>query len=82
MKRDQVVAMDVYTTSHNSLGVWNGGFLDEVEHCSPGKLLINEGIKLAFALGAEEFDFLRGPEGYKESWVNKSRSIGQLEFLL
>ena len=82
MNSDKVVAIDVYTTSHNSLGVWNGGFLDEVEHCSPGKLLINEGIKLAFAVQAEEFDFLRGPEVYKESWVNNSRSIGQLEFVL
>ena len=82
MNRDRIVAIDLYTTSHNSLCVWNGGFLEEFGYCSPGKLLINQGIKLAFALRADEFDFLRGGEVYKESWVNKSRSIGQLEFVL
>ena len=82
MNLDQIVAIDLYTMSHNSLCVWNGGFLDEYGYCSPGKLLINEGIKLACALKAEEFDFLRGGEVYKESWVNGSRSIGQLEFQL
>jgi CelD/BcsL family acetyltransferase involved in cellulose biosynthesis len=59
--------------------VWNGGFLSEAEHCSPGKLLINAGIKLACALKFEEYDFLRGPEVYKANWANHSRSIGQLE---
>ena len=82
MNRDKIVAIDLYTMSHNSLCVWNGGFLDEFGYCSPGKLLINEGIKLAFDLKADEFDFLRGAEAYKESWVNKSRSIGHLEFAL
>lgn len=82
MNRDRIVAIDLYTTSHNSLCVWNGGFLDEFRYCSPGKLLINQGIKLAFSLRADEFDFLRGGEVYKESWINKSRSIGQLELVL
>ena len=79
MDRDKIVAIDLYTLGHNSLCVWNGGFLAEAEYCSPGKLLINAGIKLACALKLEEFDFLRGPEAYKESWANNSRSIGQLE---
>lgn len=82
MNRERIVAIDLYTTSHNSLCVWNGGFLEEFGYCSPGKLLINQGIKLAIALNVDEFDFLRGGEVYKESWVNKSRSIGQLEFEL
>jgi CelD/BcsL family acetyltransferase involved in cellulose biosynthesis len=82
MNHERIVAIDLYTISHNSLCVWNGGFLDEFGYCSPGKLLINEGIKLAFATNAEEFDFLRGGEAYKESWVNRSRSIGQLEVIL
>jgi len=79
--RDQIVAIDLYTMGHNSLCVWNGGFLEEFGDCSPGKLLINEGIKLAFALNVDEFDFMRGGEVYKESWVNRSRSIGQLELV-
>lgn len=79
---DRIVAIDLYTMGHNSVCVWNGGFLEEFAYCSPGKLLINEGIKLAFALKADEFDFMRGGEVYKESWVNRSRSIGQLEFVL
>ena len=79
MDRDKIVAIDLYTMGRNSLCVWNGGFLPEAEYCSPGKLLINAGIKLACALKLEEFDFLRGPEAYKESWANNSRAIGQLE---
>jgi len=79
--RDRIVAIDLYTMGHNSLCVWNGGFLEEFGDCSPGKLLINEGIKLAFALNVDEFDFMRGGEVYKESWVNRSRSIGQLELV-
>lgn len=78
----RIVAIDLYTMGHNSLCVWNGGFLDEFGYCSPGKLLINEGIKLACALKVDEFDFLRGGEVYKESWVNSSRYIGQLQFVL
>jgi CelD/BcsL family acetyltransferase involved in cellulose biosynthesis len=63
----------------NSLCAWNGGFLSEAEHCSPGKLLINAGIKLACALKLEEYDFARGVEEYKSSWANNTRTIGQLE---
>lgn len=81
MDRDKIVAIDLYTMGCKSLCVWNGGFLAEAEYCSPGKLLINAGIKLACALKLDEFDFLRGPEAYKESWANNSRSIGQLELV-
>ncbi|MBC7911254.1 MAG: GNAT family N-acetyltransferase [Pyrinomonadaceae bacterium] len=76
---DKLVAIDLYTMGSKSLCAWNGGFLAEAEHCSPGKLLINAGIKLACALRLEEFDFMRGPEAYKTSWSNKTRSIGHVE---
>jgi CelD/BcsL family acetyltransferase involved in cellulose biosynthesis len=76
---DGVVAIDLYTMGDNSLGAWNGGFLDEVGHCSPGKLLINAGIKLACALGLGEYDFMRGTEGYKNSWASDTRSVGSIE---
>ncbi|PYS83596.1 MAG: hypothetical protein DMF70_06405, partial [Acidobacteria bacterium] len=62
-----------------SLGAWNGGFLDDVAYCSPGKLLINAGIKLACALGLDEYDFMRGTEDYKNSWAGDTRSVGSIE---
>jgi CelD/BcsL family acetyltransferase involved in cellulose biosynthesis len=79
MAGEQVVALDLYTVGDQSLGAWNGGFLAEAEHCSPGKLLINAGIKLACALGLEEYDFMRGTEGYKNSWASDTRSVGSIE---
>ena len=77
---ERIAAIDLYTMGSNSLCAWNGGFLSAVAHCSPGKLLIEAGIKLACALRLEEFDFMRGQEAYKTSWSNGSRAIGQLEF--
>ena len=77
---ERIVGIDLYTMGDNSLCAWNGGFLREAEHCSPGKLLINAGIMLACALGLEEYDFMRGSEDYKAGWANNSRSIGQMEF--
>jgi len=76
---DGVVAIDLYTMGDQSLGAWNGGFLPAVDHCSPGKLLINAGIKLACALGLDEYDFMRGTEDYKNSWASDSRSVGSIE---
>ena len=79
MAGDGVVAIDLYTMGDQSLGAWNGGFLDEVAYCSPGKLLINAGIKLACALGLGEYDFMRGTEEYKSSWAGDTRSVGSIE---
>jgi len=76
---EQVVAIDLYTLGDQSLGAWNGGFLDDVAYCSPGKLLINAGIKLASALGLDEYDFMRGTEDYKNSWASDTRSVGSIE---
>ena len=76
---ERVVAIDLYTMGDQSLGAWNGGFLAEAEHCSPGKLLINAGIKLACALGLDEYDFMRGTEDYKNSWASDTRSVGSIE---
>ena len=79
---DRVVAIDLYTMGDQSLGAWNGGFLTEAEHCSPGKLLINAGIKLACALGLKEYDFMRGTEDYKNSWAGETRSVGSIELCI
>lgn len=76
---DEVVAIDLYTMGDQSLGAWNGGFLAAADQCSPGKLLINAGIKLACALELEEYDFMRGTEGYKNSWASDTRSVGSIE---
>ena len=50
---------------------------------SPGTVLIAHAISEAISEGCREFDFLRGPEGYKYGWGavdrwNRSRSIQQL----
>jgi CelD/BcsL family acetyltransferase involved in cellulose biosynthesis len=79
MAGEEVVAIDLYAMGDQSLGAWNGGFLAEAEHCSPGKLLINAGIKLACALGLDEYDFMRGTEDYKNSWASDTRSVGSIE---
>jgi CelD/BcsL family acetyltransferase involved in cellulose biosynthesis len=79
MAGEQVIAIDLYTMGDQSLGAWNGGFLAEAKHCSPGKLLINAGIKLACALGLKEYDFMRGTEDYKNSWAGDTRSVGSIE---
>lgn len=76
---EQVIAIDLYTMGDQTLGAWNGGFLAEAKHCSPGKLLINAGIKLACALGLKEYDFMRGTEDYKNSWAVDTRSVGSIE---
>ena len=76
---ERVVAIDLYTLGDQSLGAWNGGFLDDVAYCSPGKLLINAGIKMACALGLDEYDFMRGTEDYKNSWASDTRSVGSIE---
>ncbi len=79
MAGDGVVAIDLYTMGEQSLGAWNGGFLAAAYHCSPGKLLIDAGIKLACALGLKEYDFMRGTEDYKNSWASDTRSVGSIE---
>ena len=79
VEKDNIVAIDLFMMGSNSLCAWNGGFLSDAAHCSPGQLLINAGIKLACALKLEEYDFARGAEQYKLRWANNIRSIGQLE---
>ena len=74
-----MIGIDVYTMGATSLCAWNGGFLPEAEAYSPGKLLIDAGIRLACDLKLAEYDFLRGPEAYKMRWVNGSRPIGRVE---
>jgi CelD/BcsL family acetyltransferase involved in cellulose biosynthesis len=76
---EKLIGIDIYTMGADSLCVWNGGFLSEAEAFSPGKLLIDAGVKLAYGLNLSEFDLLRGHENYKMSWVTDSRPIGLIE---
>lgn len=80
MKDERLLGLDLCVVGRKSLGTWNGGFLSEVEKCSPGNLLLAAGIKEAFAMNMEEYDLLRGNEPYKERWANGIRTIGRLEF--
>lgn len=77
---EKMVGIDVCMVGPNSMCVWNGGFLDEARHLSPGKLLFAAQIKQAFALGLAEYDFLRGDEAYKASWATDIRNFARLEF--
>jgi CelD/BcsL family acetyltransferase involved in cellulose biosynthesis len=79
LEGERMIGIDVYTMGGSSLCAWNGGFLSEAESLSPGKLLIDAGIRLACDLKLVEYDFLRGPEAYKMRWVNASRPIGRVE---
>jgi len=76
---EKLIGIDIYAVGVGGLCVWNGGFLSEAEAFSPGKLLIDAGIKLACDLKLGEYDFMRGPEDYKMNWITGSRPLGHLE---
>jgi len=77
---EKIIGIDLCMLGARSLCAWNGGFLPEAAHWSPGKLLIDYGIRRAFEMNLAEYDFLRGDEPYKQSWANRRRGIGRLEF--
>jgi CelD/BcsL family acetyltransferase involved in cellulose biosynthesis len=76
----EVIAIDICVTGPRSLCAWSGGFLPEAEEYSPGKLLVAEQLRQSFALGLEEYDWLRGPEPYKARWATDSRATGGFDF--
>jgi CelD/BcsL family acetyltransferase involved in cellulose biosynthesis len=78
MKEERLLGLDLCMVGANSLCSWNGGFLSEAARCSPGKLLIDAGIRQAYAGKFEEYDLMRGDEAYKKSWANNTREIGSL----
>jgi CelD/BcsL family acetyltransferase involved in cellulose biosynthesis len=77
-----IIGIDLCLMGDNSLCGWNSGFLATAAHWSPGTLLTDAGIRQAFAMSLEEYDFMRGDEAYKASWTNGSRPIGEIEFTL
>lgn len=78
MKEERLLGLDLCMVGANSLCSWNGGFLSEAARWSPGKLLIDAGIRQAYAGKFEEYDLMRGDEAYKKSWANNTREIGSL----
>jgi CelD/BcsL family acetyltransferase involved in cellulose biosynthesis len=78
MKEERLLGLDLCMVGANSLCSWNGGFLSEAARWSPGKLLIDAGIRQAYAWKFEEYDLMRGQEAYKKSWANNTREIGSL----
>jgi len=78
MQEERLLGLDLCMVGANSLCSWNGGFLSEAARWSPGKLLIDAGIRQAYAGKFEEYDLMRGDEAYKKSWANNTREIGSL----
>lgn len=76
----KAVAIDLCMRGPSSLCTWNGGFLPEATHWSPGRLLMAAEIQHAFTAKLEEFDLLRGSHLYKTSWATESRTSGNLSF--
>ncbi|HEX8068815.1 MAG TPA: GNAT family N-acetyltransferase [Pyrinomonadaceae bacterium] len=79
---EQIIALNVCMVGPDSLCLWNGGFNAAAARWSPGKLLIDAGIRRAYELRLAEYDLLRGLEAYKARWATNTRAIGQLEFRL
>jgi len=57
---------------------YQAGFDPVWEKYSPGTLLLEHAALSAHAYGAKEFDFLRGEEGYKNSWTIQKRINSRL----
>ena len=80
LRGEEIVGVDLSMAGATSLCTWNGGFLPEVEGWSPGKLLIDEGIRRACELRLREYDLLRGAYDWKMDWADRVREVGRLEF--
>lgn len=80
LRGDEVVGIDLSLAGATSLCTWNGGFLPEVEEWSPGRLVIDAGVRRACELGFEEYDLLRGAYDWKMTWADSVREVGRLEF--
>jgi CelD/BcsL family acetyltransferase involved in cellulose biosynthesis len=77
---EKVIAIDICMTGPRGLCTWNGGFLPEAATYSPGTLILAEQLRQSFALGMEEYDWLRGADSYKARWATDSRSTGRFDF--
>lgn len=76
---ERVIALELCMAKANGLGAWNGGFLPEAEHWSPGKVLIALGIKRSIDMKLAEYDFMMGGESYKASWADNIYTVSEME---
>jgi CelD/BcsL family acetyltransferase involved in cellulose biosynthesis len=81
LEAGKAVAIDLCMRGFKSLCTWNGGFLREAAHWSPGRLLLAAEIRHAYSANLDEFDLLRGMHSYKTSWATHSRSTGNVCFV-
>ena len=79
---DRIIGIDICMAGPRSLCTWNGGFAAEARRWSPGRLLISEGIRRAYELNLDEYDFLRGSHDYKAKWASGTRGLSQCELRL
>jgi CelD/BcsL family acetyltransferase involved in cellulose biosynthesis len=79
---DEILGLDISLVGHNSLCAWNGGYPPEIEPWSPGRLFVDESIRITFQRGLQEYDLLRGPQEWKRSWTNEIRHVGRVELAL
>jgi CelD/BcsL family acetyltransferase involved in cellulose biosynthesis len=78
-QKESIVALALCMVGPDSLCLWNGGFLPEMEPWSPGALLIDAGLHSACDSGLAEYDFIRGTEAYKKKWASNFRVVGSIE---
>ncbi|RKZ50169.1 MAG: hypothetical protein DRR16_10985 [Candidatus Parabeggiatoa sp. nov. 3] len=72
---NEIHAIQLSAQGVKSLGYWNGGFNQEIDVISPGKLLFELQIIRCIEQGVGEFDLLRGNEAYKKSWATATRPL-------
>lgn len=82
LQGERVLGLDLCAPSTGGLATWSGGFMPEIKRYSPGTALFAFGIQQAIASGLGEFDFMVGPEDYKNNWSNNNYSISELELRL
>ncbi|HEV7857552.1 MAG TPA: GNAT family N-acetyltransferase [Pyrinomonadaceae bacterium] len=78
-EREEIVGINLCMRGARSLCYWNGGFLSHAARWSPGKLLLEAGIREAHAASLEEYDLMRGTEAYKACWATHTRTISHME---
>jgi CelD/BcsL family acetyltransferase involved in cellulose biosynthesis len=76
---ERLLALDVVAVGVDGLCLWNGGYSPEASAWSPGKLLLDFGIRTAYSMGLAEYDLSRGVQEWKSRWMNQTRDVGRLE---
>jgi CelD/BcsL family acetyltransferase involved in cellulose biosynthesis len=80
LHQDRIAGLDLATATRTGMYAWNGGFLPEIAHYEPGKLLIHKAIQQCCAEGLPEYDLGWFGQQYKAHWKPAIRYIGELQF--